>query len=205
MKRFDKTVVIPMRVVDGRFEYFYGGTPPVISNGVIVDLVVPEWAIEDKAFVQILQASHSEPFLPIEASVYSAVSSEQAPEALKVHALSLSSILRGHVPPATASQFPAKHFVRIEMKQPLQIRLRGTKPTRLVPAKCSIPGINKEAQSLNHAYRLISEAFEPDRIAHSGNVFEQMLYVDSNGIGKSLGELRASIEAGFEGQLSKNR
>jgi hypothetical protein len=37
-----------------------------------------------------------------------------------------------------------------------------------------IPALEKSAESLNHAFTLISEVFETKRRSHSGNVFERV-------------------------------
>ena len=46
----------------------------------------------------------------------------------------------------------------------------------LKSCKISIPFLKKEAISLNHAYSILSEAFEKSRRAHSGNVFNKIYY-----------------------------
>jgi hypothetical protein len=201
--RSDKTVIIPTRLANGSFEYFYGGALPRLTDGVVFDMVVPEWAIEDKSFLNVLQRHHYEVLLPDSAVIYCAVSSDQVPDNLNELIVTLHSITNGN-DPHIASVFPAKVFVPIILKDRLELELRGTKLGRLKAAKCAIPSLDKEARSLNHAYRLISEAFEPDRISHSGNVFEEMLYVDSAGQGFPLDELRSMLEAKNENVLRRS-
>ena len=73
----------------------------------------------------------------------------------------------------------------------LGIGLKGSKLGRLGPVKCIIPSLKEpRAESLNHAYRLVSEAFEPERISHAGNVFKKVVYVDLDGNCRSLEDLR---------------
>ena len=68
-------------------------------------------------------------------------------------------------------------FVEIELIDDLLIILRGTKKATLSRCKCTIPILNnQEANSLNHAYTLISQEFEKHRISHSGNVFKDIYY-----------------------------
>ena len=66
----------------------------------------------------------------------------------------------------------------------LRLTLRGTKKPQLLSVKCDIPALGKVANSLNHAYSLISEAYEIERISHIGNVFETVQkfvsIIDSN-------------------------
>lgn len=60
-----------------------------------------------------------------------------------------------------------------------QILQRGTKTAKLLPCKCNIPSLHQEARSINHAYTLISQAFEPDRSSHTGNAFTKVFYFDN--------------------------
>lgn len=185
--RYDKTVKIPARVVGGGFEYFYGGPLPELRDGTILDFSVPESAIEDTAFLKVLKTGTYEEILPKGAKVYAAVSSRHIPPALSNKTLSLKNYL-----------LPDELFVEIVLEEPLKLQLRGTKPGRLKAAKCVIPTLNKKALSLNHAYRLISEAFEPDRISHSGNVFQKMMYIVPDKGCRLLDDLRGLFEASHE-------
>src|SRR5208337_2134709 len=43
----------------------------------------------------------------------------------------------------------------------------------LESCRCVIPALKLEATSINHAFTLISEAYETKRLSHTGNVFER--------------------------------
>lgn len=58
--------------------------------------------------------------------------------------------------------------------RPLMMRTRGTKPPQLVDCPCQIASLNQQAVSLNHAFTIISTAFETKRRSHSGNVFSRV-------------------------------
>ena len=49
-----KTVKIPVRIVNGKVNYFYGGELPSINNGAIGDLIIQEYDVRDKDFWQYL-------------------------------------------------------------------------------------------------------------------------------------------------------
>ena len=74
--------------------------------------------------------------------------------------------------------FPANSFfIELELLQQLHICLPGgTKRATLGDCNCGIPALSREAISLNHAYSLISEVFEPHRKGHGGNVFKKVFY-----------------------------
>ena len=48
-----KSIRVPVKFVDGHWEYFYGGNIPA-KNGAIGDLVLNEGAIDDKDFLKSL-------------------------------------------------------------------------------------------------------------------------------------------------------
>lgn len=96
----------------------------------------------------------------------------------------------------------AKPFVEIHPKQPLRIKLRGSKKGELEPCLCEIPSLDDlEATSINHAYTLISENFEMHRRSHTANVFDKVYFSDTNGIWKPLEVLRERIQSAYEEEL----
>ena len=205
LNRDDKTVVIPVKWVKGEFQYFYSGKMPKLREGTIGDLVVPAEAVDDKEFLSQLSRAHdSQDLLPRDTTVYAAVSTQRIPKDLADIAKSGSSLFRGRLSSVTAAQFQDYLFVEIVLEEPLWIQLRGTKSGRLKPAKCRIPSLNMKAQSLNHAYQLISEAFEPQRMSHTGNVFDKILVAHPDGSdGVTLDSLRSTREARHASTLDR--
>ena len=189
----EKTVRIPVRIrTHGRIDYFYGGPLPKMREGTIGDLVVPERSITEKREVSRLQQDQVVRFLPSGSVVKFAVDGSHTPAELKQHLEDVATLgmKKSHAVPVTLD------------KMALALRLRGTKPATLGRVTCWIPSLKIRAQSLNHAYRLISEQFEPRRISHSGNVFE-LGYCKPFDRWVSLDALRKTIAAKFEMQLSR--
>jgi hypothetical protein len=81
-------------------------------------------------------------------------------------------------------------FVEVALKANLSLQVRGDQEARLSPCLCTIPALRHEAESLNHAFTLISEAYETKRRSHSGNVFERAYAQDERGNWQKLDELR---------------
>ena len=187
-----KTIRIPVRIhTDGQIEYFYGGALPKM-HGTIGDLVVPERSISDQREVCRLQQSHVVPFLDSGSLVMLAVDGTNTPAELKQH-----------LKEAITLGMKKSHAVELTLnKIPLRLRLRGTKPATLEGVPCWIPSLQIEAKSLNHAYRLVSERFEPSRISHSGNLFE-LGYFKSGDTWITLGDLRNATVARFEMLFSR--
>ena len=188
----EKTVRIPVRIrADGRVEYFYGGDLPRILDGTIGDLVVPEFSITDRREVNRLQQEHVVELLPSGSEVMFAVDRNKTPASLKEH-LKDGPIL----------SMNKSHAVALTLGEPLRLRLRGARPPTLEGVSCWIPSLEMEARSLNHAYRLVSEQFEPSRISHSGNVFK-LGYCKPKDEWISLDVLRDSATARFEMLFSR--
>ena len=189
----EKTIRIPVRIrTNGEVEYFYGGALPAMSDGTIGDLVVPEWSITGQKDVFRLQQEHVVPFLPARSVVMLAVDGTNTPAELKKH-LKNAAILG----------MKKSHAVALTIgENPLRLRLKGTKPATLESVTCWIPSLRMKATSLNHAYRLVSERFEPRRISHSGNVFE-LGYFKPSTTWISLGDRRSALAESFEMLLSR--
>jgi hypothetical protein len=64
-------------------------------------------------------------------------------------------------------------LVEVRLKQDLKIRIRGDQEAKLEPCSCLIPSLEREATSVNHAFTMISETYETERLSHTGNVFER--------------------------------
>ena len=64
-------------------------------------------------------------------------------------------------------------LIEVRLKQDLKIRIRGDQEAKLEPCSCLIPSLKREATSINHAFTLISETYETERLSHTGNVFER--------------------------------
>ena len=188
-----KTIRIPVRIrTNGGIEYFYGGALPEMGDGTIGDLVVPERSITDQREVSRLQQEHVVRFLPPRSVILFAVDGTNTPAELEQH-----------LKEAITLGMKKSHAIELTLNRiPLRLRLRGTKPAMLEGVPCWIPSLQIEAKSLNHAYRLVSERFEPSRISHSGNVFE-LGYFKSGDTWISLGDLRNAAVARFEMLFSR--
>ena len=61
---YKKTVVIPVRIINGRLEWFYKGKMPEFKDEVIADLIVPHYAIKDKEMLSKLSDERVVEILP---------------------------------------------------------------------------------------------------------------------------------------------
>lgn len=161
----DKTVRIPIRVINGEIKYFYGGELPLIENGVIGELILPEYSIKDERFIQVSQMEEKVEFLKSETSIAVGISKKSIPEDKKKFLLKIPTVV-----------WTTDSYVQVELLEPLFLLIRGSKKSTLSNVKCYIPSLQCEADSINSAYSIISQAFETHRRSHTGNVFEKCFF-----------------------------
>lgn len=161
--RFKKTVRIPVFLTGGQVVQLDGSPLPKIRNGSVGELILDAYAIEDQKILQALEGEQVfEPLSKGESVLLGVNPTVVLSE--KIKQLIQPSNLR------IASEFL---FVEVKLREPLKLRTRGTKSPVLEPCSCSIPILQQEAKSLNHAFTLISTEFETQRISHTGNVFQR--------------------------------
>ncbi|MCX5643219.1 MAG: hypothetical protein NTZ17_00820 [Phycisphaerae bacterium] len=136
---------------------------PKIRDGCCGELLLNDYAVEDRGFVKEFQSETTIPLLNAGQSVFFTVQVHQIPSELREQAEQKECFVDG----------PGGPYVQVRLEEALKLRLRGSKTPALYGCKCKIPCLgDKEAVSLNHAYTLISTHFETKRISHSGNVFQ---------------------------------
>lgn len=172
----NRTVKIPVKIVNGYPCLYPEGRLPALKDGTLGDLTVPAVAFEDPKVAIRLSAESKELFLMAETRLIAQISPQSAPEAL----------LAKVAPSASGFLGTGVEFV---LKEEQQILSRGTKNSMLLHCRCFIPSLKAEAKSINHAYSLISQAFEPHRTSHTGNVFSKVFFKDGS-VWKPLEALR---------------
>ncbi|MEO8329757.1 MAG: hypothetical protein ABI586_07135, partial [Candidatus Nanopelagicales bacterium] len=192
---FARTVVLPVRVRAGVVEFFYGGPLPALNDDAIGDLVGPAMALKDQQLLGPLSNHLDVPILP-----------------------SGTHLLAGLRPEAECPELPSQYrsdvllhgfsaYAEIILQQPLELRFRGTKRATLKSCECLVPAVAKMggaskgsiADSINHAYSILSTLFETRRRAHTGNVFQIVFYRSAKADGRRVWEplevLRQRLEA----------
>ena len=81
-------------------------------------------------------------------------------------------------------------LVEVRLQDDLYIRIRGDQEARLEKCRCLIPALNKEATSINHAFTLVSEAYETQRLSHTGNVFDRAYALFTPRVWRPLDDFR---------------
>lgn len=200
MDRFsnDKTIVIRFQYENGKFLDFYSKEEiPLIERAVGEITVLESFLLKNSKSLQYNKKKTVQ-FLPKNSEVLVGlkppVSLMRDPEA------------KGHEPPEKLRKLipsdkihwrtiepPGSHLAEIILLEDLKIVLRGTKKAILEPCECKIPVLERTAQSLNHAYTLLSQEFETDRLSHTGNVFTKVFFESSKGKWSPLESLRGQL------------
>lgn len=189
---------VPVRFVDGVWELVSGGAVPV-RNLSEAELLVDRDSIVDSDFLQSFERRESYKILEEGTDLLVRMTVKRdhpPPERLGTILKSyhdLQAVLATHqldpFDPATL------FFVEVKIAGPndRHVRLFGSDSgglwffargrefslattTILLPKEvCRSP-----VRSLNHAYSILSETFEPWRISHTGNIYKHVLYKERN-------------------------
>ena len=108
---------------------------------------------------------------------------------------------------STWVSFPAEEQIRqgTNPEGGVSLRIEGLQPKSLISGAILIPTQDEPADSLNHAFTLLSETYEPWRKSHTGNVYRQVLYQEKNGKWYPLDILRKATEAKDEHQFVREQ
>ena len=190
---YERTVLVPVRIVNGVPCPFYGGAWPPIQEGTVGDLLLPAHAFKNHQDATLLSVPLIVPILRAR---------EQLLVGLKPTAHT-TEIRRMERLIPQAAHFEG--FAEIRLSEELRLRLRGTKKACLEPCQCWIPVLGKTFESLNEAYTSLSVRYEPHRRSHTGNVFQVVFFrtlTSSRGHSwEPLETLRQRMEAKLEARF----
>jgi len=208
---FAKTPVrVPVKFVQGHWEYFYGGGVPV-KEGALADLLVQKYSISDPKFLAALSKRTEHRMLDQGVALRVALSVRQTVEKELTGCL-----LRMSEPELSVEYYsiprPAEtRFVEIEIGPPIPkdalkrkdpvggvwLTLEGGLPKGVVSSSVILPPVvsKKPLGSLNHAFTKLSEMFEPWRTSHTGNIYTRIFYQETDQKWYPLDRLRRAAEA----------
>lgn len=182
-----KTVRVPVTWVNGHWELLYGGVVPA-KEGALAELRLESSEIEDAQFLKAMSKRTNVKILDEGVELRVALTIKGALDADK------SKYLLDH--DATKHGYTAKisatsRFVSIWLGSPnsaqqkrnetrggLWLSLEGMEPRDLEASTIQLPNVAglEKAESLNHAFTLLSEQFETWRQAHTGSIYERVFY-----------------------------
>jgi len=194
------TLKIPVHYINGSWEMIYGGGLPV-KEGTAGTLKLPEESIKDKELVSILKRKQIikilEPNTPLMIAVNP--SNNLLPNTKK-HLKDIRKNFHRNTLLGTNDQFIEVILSpNIENKNNaggLWLVLEGLNPKGIESGTVLLPSFEdyaertRTAKSLNHAFTILSEIYETERISHTGNIYKRVFYKEANGSWYPLEDLR---------------
>jgi len=181
-ERFQKHLRISVRFDGAGFVLLNGNPLPELTEGCIAELVLAPECIRNAKLRASLTGQKGVLLLKEGSRVLCGVSSSMI-EDIFDEGLNPSGPVPIHTP---------YKFVEVSLNADLWLQVRGDQEARLSSCPCKIIALNKEAESVNQAFTLISETYETKRRSHSGNVFERVYAQNERGKWQSLDEHRLS-------------
>ncbi len=211
---------IPVKLVEGRWEFLYGGGVPA-RNGAVGDLVLETYSITDIEFCARLKRRTEHKILDVGTELLVAL-------AVKTDQNLSAELKKALIPPKTdglelgieyhsTARSAYTQFVRVYVCEPSAqqkripsykeggawLQLQGTRPTGIFTSQIDFPVLGDAGifDSLNHAFTTLSEIYEPWRKSHTGNIYNRVLYKERNGKWYPLDVLRDTAIAKDEHQI----
>ena len=177
--KFARTARLLVKITDGKCTLYDGSALPEMEPDTTAELVISPWDITNKKARALLLKEHRVEFLPEGTSIWARVKDAHMPADL---VLACESKLAWPKNPGC--------FVEIELVSPASLLIRGDGRAALEECDCRIPALpDQECASVNEAYTRVSEAFEPSRRSHTGNIFKCVFYQKGDRL-LPLGKLR---------------
>ena len=177
-----RTVAIPVKVEKGRLRMLDGSPLPKLAEEAQGVLMMADDAVILSAPDRVVTVC------PGGAELLAGVRFDKVPKEQLIHLFDGDPAdwpePTAHVvasPEARRLVVRNQSFVSVLLAEPLLLELSASSTGTLSQAKCYIPALKREAISVNQAYTYLSEAFEPHRAAHTGNVFDVVFIKTKSG------------------------
>jgi hypothetical protein len=203
-------LTVPVKRVGERWEFFYGGDVPV-REGTLGELTVSADQITDENFRQRVMQELTVKILEEGTELLVALSDRDTNGG---RAGAWPGSYPPNVPPGTTRLEriwlgPVKKKPDEELLDPalerggLWLKLKGLERCELQGSTVQMPtGFQPTvAISLNHAFTMLSKAYEKHRISNTGNVYSRVFYQDRNKHWYPLDDLRTGVQAEGERKL----
>lgn len=191
-ERHEKSVIIPVRVMNGVLEFLYESKMPALRDGAVGEVTFAADALQDKRWIAPLSAEKIVSIVGDGAQSFPvalAVRPDEITEEHRVHLLGsrqwhdLNSVQftpREGEDTLRPLMLHGRHWILARLTSPFKLHLRGEKSARLRGGACYIPALEASGQppqaiSLNQALTFVSTHFETGRQSHTGNAFHDVM------------------------------
>ena len=209
-----KMIRVPVKLVDGQWEFLYGGAVKV-KEGATGELHLDQTHFKDKKFLKALTTKCRVAVLPAGTELRVALSVKHELDTT-LRSLLLPSGTTPHRHTAKISvdtRFASVHLAGPTMAQKkkeleeggLWLWLEGMEPRAIESGMVNLPAAPglEPVDSLNYAFTRLSEVFEPWRKAHTGSIYERIFYMEGDQYWYPLKDLRDRALASAERTLIK--
>jgi hypothetical protein len=179
-ERFQKRLRIGVRFDGVGFVLVDGQPLPKLAMDSFAELVIAPESIEDEMVRANLAGLRTIPFLAEGSFILFGVSPAMIDDK------QAAGLVRPEHPRILSEYL----FVEVKLDADLWLQVRGDQEAGLSRCLCTITALGRSAQSLNHAFTIISEAYETKRRSHSGNVFDRGYVMSGAGWWQTLDEVR---------------
>lgn len=196
-----KIIRVPVALVEGRWEFLYGGAVKV-KEGACGELHLDKSYFTDSEFlktltekrlVAVLEAgTELRVALTVKPGLNQALLSFLLPRVRAPHAyMTKISVDTRFVSIRLGGPTEAQKKKEIE-KGGLFLMLEGMEPRAIESGMVELPDVAglEPVDSLNYAFTRLSELFEPWRKAHTGSIYERIFYLDNDKLWYPLKDLR---------------
>ena len=191
-----RKIRLPVQLVEGKWEFKLGGEVP-FAEGTNAELIVDRCSISDPALLHILEVDQFHKILEEKTELLICLRTRdgyRSPPHLSNILVPFERISKDifmlckadykHVFAPVKIGAPAPKHIRSydSARGGLWLLTKGLEAVGLGSTTIELPpGVRAEnASSINHAYTILSETFEPWRISHTGNIYEQVFYREIN-------------------------
>jgi len=179
---YARSVCLPVVLKDGTWLLFNEQPLPAFRDGTLAELVMSPFAFVDKEQRKVWTTEMTAPFLPAGTALWVEVAHEHVPESLRRFVFEKLDEFK--IP---------RYCVQAFLLEDVLLHVRPGKYALLGSCRCDIPALVRLSQSVNETYTRISEAFEPNRRSHTGNVFTKVFHEGATFV-QSLGRRRVQVE-----------
>jgi hypothetical protein len=176
------TVRLLVRLQKGQFVQENGSPLPALRENALCELIINSSDLSIQAERDNLTREKTVDALPKGSALWARVRPNE----------DIPATLARHRENKKCSQPSSYAYVKFVLDAPLRLVASDGNQPVLAECPCHIPGLPHVAcQSVNEAYTRISEAFEPTRRSHTGNVFACVNY-EVESVLQPLSNLRGS-------------
>lgn len=177
-----RRICLPVVLRDGKWLLENGLPLPRLRDEAYADLWVQAIDFDNEAESKVWSAELKVPFLPSGTTLSIGINRNDVP-----------AKLRPFCKERSASDGRSICSVEVHLLRDVKLILTPGKQAMLGSCLCRIPSLDRDVASINEAYTRVSEAFEPKRRSHTGNVFRKV-FRDCVGFIEPLDKLRKQVE-----------